>query len=80
MIINNIYFQGSAAPAPNAQFFEQYAGMSSATSSGENAPSGGNPGGNPFYNQYNAGMAQYQNQMAQNAAAQNAQQWKFQVL
>lgn len=36
---------------------------------------------NPFYNQYNANMAQYQNQMAQNAAAaQNAQQWKFQVL
>jgi len=67
--------QGSAAPAPNAQFFEQYAGMSSATSSGE-TPSG-NP--NPFYNQY-GGMAQYQNQMAQNAAAQNAQQWKFQVL
>ena len=49
--------------------------MSSATSSGE-TPSG-NP--NPFYNQY-GGMAQYQNQMAQNAAAQNAQQWKFQVL
>ena len=36
---------------------------------------------NPFYNNYNANMAQYQNQMAQNAAAaQNSQQWKFQVL
>ena len=40
----------------------------------------GNPAANPFYSQYNANMAQYQNQMAQNAAAQNAQQWKFQVL
>lgn len=58
-------------PAPNV--FENYA-----TQNGDAS--------NPFYNQYNTNMAQYQNQMAQNAAAaaqaaqQNAQQWKFQVL
>jgi hypothetical protein len=70
--------QGASANAPNAQFFENYAAMSAANAT-TNATAVETPS-NPFYNQYNANMAQYQNQMAQNAAAQNAQQWKFQVL
>ena len=64
--------------------FENYSqmGVTSAQSAVNQAAGVGAPEQqNPFYNQYNANMAQYQNQMAQNAAAaQNAQQWKFQVL
>lgn len=70
--------QGTTANAPNAQFFENYAAMSAANAT--TTPTDATQPSNPFYNQYNANMAQYQNQMAQNAAAQNAQQWKFQVL
>lgn len=66
-----------ASNAQNAQFFENYSNMNAASA---NPIDSGNPAANPFYSQYNANMAQYQNQMAQNAAAQNAQQWKFQVL
>jgi len=73
--------QGTSGNAPNAQFFENYAAMNAATASSAVNPSDASQATNPFYNQYNANtMAQYQNQMAQNAAAQNAQQWKFQVL
>lgn len=70
--------QGTTSNAPNAQFFENYAAMNA--TNGSSTPTDGSQPSNPFYNQYNANMAQYQNQMAQNAAAQNAQQWKFQVL